>query len=301
MSSRVPSHARRRSSRRTPTRITSPSSRPRSAPMSTIRFRVGQPPAPTSSISFRRRPWTSSRRQVGAGTKCDTPRRCDGGYKPEDLGVSVSGAVSREPDYLSLSGGGGVSWELAQKTVTPHLDYSFGHDTAGRTGTPFSVYSLTMNRHTLSAGVELLLDRETVVTLGMDAILESGHQEKPYRFRANVRLGRGARTSRPGASVERVNALRLARTCDARALPTTRQRFAFSARLAQRLSDSTFIVSERCIRRQLGTESVYHRPADGVRRVGPHCTFGLTLGFTPSRAHRFGSLPTLRMARRVVP
>lgn len=166
-----------------------------------------------------------------------------GAYKPYDIGGSVSGAISSEPDYLSLTGGGGVTLDLAKKTVMPALDYSFSHDVAGRTGTPFSVYSLELDRHTLSAHVELLLDRETVINVSTDAVLEIGHQEKPYRY-VPMFAPSVAPTITSGLSVDRVNTLRLPVRVEERVL-TKRQRFAWSGRLAQRLEDSTFVVSER--------------------------------------------------------
>jgi hypothetical protein len=166
-----------------------------------------------------------------------------GEYKPSDVGVHVGGAVSREPDYLSLSGGGGISFELENKTVNPQLDYTYSKDTAGRSGTSFDVYSLPLTRHSLGAAVELILDRETVLSLIADGIFESGHQEKPYRylplFAPDV-----APTVPTGAPISVVNKLRLPGRIS-ESVPTTRQRYALTARLAQRLADTTFILSER--------------------------------------------------------
>ena len=73
-------------------------------------------------------------------------------YKPGDIGVSASSAVSREPDYLSLSGGTRLRLDLADSMATATFGYSFMHDTAGRTGTPFSVFSLELTRHTITGG-----------------------------------------------------------------------------------------------------------------------------------------------------
>ena len=164
-------------------------------------------------------------------------------YKPSTWGASVSGGVSREPDYLSLSGGGAITADLAGKTVTPKLGYSYSHDTAGRSDTPFSVYSLELDRHTVTGEVLLLLDRETVITGDVDAIFEVGNQEKPYRY---VPLFAPDVVDRVpvGASIATVNALRLPGRVAER-LPTDRQRYAVSGRLAQRLADTTFILFER--------------------------------------------------------
>ena len=165
------------------------------------------------------------------------------GYKPYDLGGTVSGSVSREPDYLSLTGGGGVSWDFVRKTVMPSATYSFTHDIAGRAGTPFEVYSLELDRHSLGARLQLVINRESLLDVGVDAGFEVGHQEKPYRyvplFAPDIVSAIGA-----GMPVDAVNAARLPGRTEER-LPTTRQRYAFSARFAQRLADSTFLIDQR--------------------------------------------------------
>lgn len=165
------------------------------------------------------------------------------GYKPYELGATVSGSVSREPDYLSLTGGGRFDWDLAQKTVTPALGYAFTHDVAGRTGTPFSVYSLETDRHALNTDLALVLDRSTVLNLGTDLVFEVGNQEKPYRYVPLFAEDVAPRV-KPGTSVEAVNLVRLpGRTAER--LPTTRQRYAVSARLAQRHAHDTLVAKQR--------------------------------------------------------
>jgi hypothetical protein len=168
--------------------------------------------------------------------------------------TSVSGSVSSEPDYLSLSGGLTERVALAKKTVTPHLGYAYTRDLAGRTGTPFSVYSLELHRHTLSAGVELILDPTTLVTLVSDLNLETGRQEKPYRF-IPIFAPDVAPEISAGASIATVNARRLPGRMSER-VPDARNRLAVSARLAQRISGwSTFVVSERLYRDDWGLQS----------------------------------------------
>jgi hypothetical protein len=166
-----------------------------------------------------------------------------GSYKPGAVGAAVSGAVSREPDYLSLSAGGTLSFDLANKTANPTIGYGYSHDTAGRSSTPFSVFSQTLERHAISGSLELILDPMTLVSFSVDAIFEVGDQSKPYRF-----LPMFARDVAPsidrGASVEIVNALRLpARVAEH--TPGTRNRVAVSGHIAQRLTGSTFILTER--------------------------------------------------------
>lgn len=164
-------------------------------------------------------------------------------YKPNTVGVEATGAVSREPDYLAASGGLLASVDLHQKTITPMLGYTYGHETAGRTGTPFSVYSLEFQRHTLSAGVELVLDEMTTLTIAANAILESGDQSKPYRYLPLFAADVAARIQ-PGASFAVVNEARLPGRISER-LPDLRRRGALSLRLARRLARSTFLLNGR--------------------------------------------------------
>ncbi len=177
--------------------------------------------------------WTETRQ---AGT-------LSAGYKPGAVGVTLSGATSREPDYLSFSGGVALGLELSDKTVNPTFAYSYTHDTAGRSGTPFSVFSQELARHTFTGALELILDPSTLVTLSADGIFEVGDQTKPYRFLPMFAPSVAA-TLAPGASIAEVNRVRLPGRV-AEHLPGTRDRFALSGRLAQRLSGSTFILSER--------------------------------------------------------
>ena len=166
-----------------------------------------------------------------------------GGFKPGTVGTTLSGSVSREPDYLSLSGGGAIALELKDKTVNPTFGYTYTHDTAGRKTTPFSVFSQELVRHTAQAALELILDPETLVSLSVDAIFEVGNQTKPYRllpmFAPDVAAG-----VPKGASINLVNRERLPGRV-AEQLPLTRNRVAGTARIAQRLAGSTFVVSER--------------------------------------------------------
>lgn len=166
-----------------------------------------------------------------------------GTYKPKSFGVTASGSVSREPDYLSLSGGGALSMEFAQKTANPTLGYTYTSDTAGRAGTPFSVYSQPLTRHSIQGNVELILDPLTLVSIGVDGIFESGDQSKPYRYVPLFRPGDVSLVP-PGASVDLVNTLRLPGRMNER-VPEKRNRLALTGRVAQRLSGSTLILSER--------------------------------------------------------
>jgi hypothetical protein len=165
-----------------------------------------------------------------------------GTYKPHDLGGSVNGSISREPDYLSLSGGGSVTQDLYDKNVTLFLGFNHTYDLAGRTSTPFSVFSRTLNVEAPKAGVTLVLDRRTIGSFVVDTIFENGDPSKPYRYVPLFAPG----TSVPnGAPVSLVNSLRVSER-PLEQLPLSRQRYAASFRLAHRLlNKSTLRLDER--------------------------------------------------------
>jgi hypothetical protein len=164
-------------------------------------------------------------------------------HKPDDLGLSLSGSVSREPDYLSWSLGATARIELDADHVTPSLGYSFSHDTAGRRGTPYSVYALRLVRHTAQAGVELVLDRSSRLVLLGEAALELGRQEKPYRF-LPLFDATAAALIEPGESIDSVNALRLPGRIAER-VPDSRRRFTLTGDWARRGDRHTLRVNER--------------------------------------------------------
>jgi hypothetical protein len=166
-----------------------------------------------------------------------------GGYKPGTVGFAAAGSVSREPDYVSLTGGGILSLELADKTANPSLGYSYSHDTAGRKTTPFSVFSQQLVRHSINGAIELILDPLTLLTFGADVILERGDQTKPYRFLPLFTMADAPNVPR-GASVDQVNRARLPGRVP-EWTPRSRNRLALNGRIAQRLSGSTLILTER--------------------------------------------------------
>jgi hypothetical protein len=95
----------------------------------------------------------------------------------------------------------------------------------------------------LSAGLELVVDRSTLLSFNADALLETGDQSKPYRFLPVFSPG-VAPTIQPGASFAAVNNARLAGRMSEHD-PDHRYRFALTTRLAHRFSDSTLVLSER--------------------------------------------------------
>lgn len=165
------------------------------------------------------------------------------GYKPHDFGVQLAGAISSEPDYLSLTGGGTLTLDFDQKNYTALFGYAYGHDTAGVTGTPFSVFSLKLARHSFNAGLDIPLDRSTLLVLIGDLVIESGDQSKPYRyipmFAPDV-----APTIPNGLNVDRVNTLRLPER-PREQLPLNRERASLTARIAHHMGSGTVRASER--------------------------------------------------------
>jgi hypothetical protein len=203
------------------------------------------------------------------------------GFKPENFGVTLTGSVSSEPDYLSFGGDAATTVELARKRATLEIGGSYAHDVAGRKDTPFSVYSLELNRYGASSSCELVVDRATTFTPMLDFVLESGRQEKPYRylplFEANV-----APRIPAGASPEFVNALRLPGRVSER-VPDERRRLAMSARLAHRFRHSTIVFLERLYTDSWGLEATTSdaRLAFDVSRrlsVWPHARYHVQSG-----------------------
>ncbi|MEO7111772.1 MAG: DUF3570 domain-containing protein, partial [Polyangiaceae bacterium] len=195
-------------------------------------------------------------------------------YKPRSIGVSGSANVSSEPDYLSWTAGGAVTQDLFNKNFTWLFGFYHTHDIAGRTGTPFSVFSHSINREAFKAGGTLVLGRRTIGSFVGDVIVENGDQSKPYRYIPLFAQG----TNVPlGASLEEVNSVRTsARPLEQ--LPLSRDRFAGTFFIAHRFSGSTIRADERLYidtwaLKATSTDARYL--VDLSRRVetGPHVRF----------------------------
>jgi hypothetical protein len=166
-----------------------------------------------------------------------------GEYKPHDFGVAVGGSVSSEPDYLSYSLGATMTHDFDVKNTTLLLGYAYGHDTIGRHETSFAVFSRELTRATYNAGITQVIDRSTVLGVGMDLIIENGDQSKPYRY-IPMFSPKVAASAPEGASIDWVTANRLPeRPLDQ--LPLSRHRFAVTGRLSHRFDGSTVRLSER--------------------------------------------------------
>src|SRR5260221_3830161 len=105
-----------------------------------------------------------------------------GAYELGDVGLRGSAAISREPDYASIAFGASVAYDFLGKSHTVLVGYARDHDTIGRAGTPFEIFSHTLGQDTLSAGITLTLNRSTVLSVMHDLLLERGDQSKPYRY-----------------------------------------------------------------------------------------------------------------------
>ena len=87
--------------------------------------------------------WTEARQAGGA----------EASYKPGDLGFTGAGSFSSEPDYLAWAAGGTAMLDVDQKNFTLLAGYAYGHDTIGRSGTPFSVFSRSLSRNAFNSAV----------------------------------------------------------------------------------------------------------------------------------------------------
>lgn len=202
-------------------------------------------------------------------------------YKPQNFGVNLAGSVSREPDYLSWYVGGSFRVEMYDKRFTPLLGYSYSQDTAGRKDTPFSVYSLELERNTIQVGAEIILNPSSRLTVSGEAVLEDGRQEKPYRYLPIFSAEQAPEVPR-GASLELVNQLRLPGEM-AEWLPDTRRRYSASGEFATRDGDHTLRVSERIYGDTWGvlattTDAIYVLGLGAGFRAWPHLRLHLQEG-----------------------
>jgi hypothetical protein len=167
-------------------------------------------------------------------------------YKPHDVGLDLGGGVSREPDYLAIGLGGTVSIDLFDKNVTAVVGYSYGDETAGRSGTPFAVFSRRLLKNGVRAGTTVIVDPATSLDAMAEVVFERGDQAKPYRYVPLFESG--AASSIPaGASVDLVNAQRVSPR-PAERLPLARDRMALTTRYAHRFSGAALRVEERLYR-----------------------------------------------------
>lgn len=167
----------------------------------------------------------------------------DGQYKFQNVGVSAAGSLSSEPDYLSYGGSGQLTYDLDEKNSTLFFGFGYDHDTIGRGGTPFTVFSRSLNRGTFIGGLTQVIDRATLASLALDVMVENGDQSKPYRY---IPMFSAAEASQApvGASIGWVTDHRLPER-PLEQLPLTRRRFALASSLGHRFDASTLRAEER--------------------------------------------------------
>lgn len=150
--------------------------------------------------------------------------------------------VSREPDYLSMTGGATFSVDLLDKNVTPYGALSLEIDRVGQTHLPHEFWK---DKHVISlqAGVTLVLGRATIGSVQLDGSFERGYLAKPYRYVPLFAPGQGV-TVPAGATIADVNQYRLDLR-PAERLPSGRDRYALSGHLAHRIDNATLRLDER--------------------------------------------------------
>ena len=160
----------------------------------------------------------------------------------EPLTIGAVAVISREPDYLSVTGGATLSIDLLEKNVTPYFAFSREQDSIGRTDLQHD-YWRSKHVTNAQAGITLVLGRATIGSLQMDGSFERGYLAKPYRYVPLFAPGQGASVG-PGASIDQVNRLRL-NFRPIEQLPSARDRYALSGHLAHRGTDTTLRLDER--------------------------------------------------------
>ncbi|MEJ7729632.1 MAG: DUF3570 domain-containing protein [Polyangiaceae bacterium] len=190
-----------------------------------------------------------------------------------DADVAVHGALSHEPDYLSLSLGGSVAMDILRKSVTPSIGYTYSHDTVGRAETPFDVFSRVVQHHAIDLSASFVIDKATMVIGSGTLVVESGDGSKPYRaipMFDPAAVGR-AYAGMGAAAVDRL------RTDDRplEQLPTERERWALEGRLLHRFARSTLRLGERLYTDSWGlwattTDARWLIDVGPSVRLGPH-------------------------------
>jgi hypothetical protein len=139
--------------------------------------------------------------------------------------------------------------DFSEKNWSVFLGGGVSRDILGRCGGPsgectsFSVFSRRVVRGSLNGGFSVVLDQASVASLGLDVILESGDQSKPYRY-VPMFSPEVAPTVPRGAGIDWVNDNRLPEQ-PLEQLPLARTRYALTARYARRMGPSTLRLLQR--------------------------------------------------------
>lgn len=173
----------------------------------------------------------------------------DAGYKHGDLSLGAAGTVSNEPDYLAGSAALMASLELFDKNLTPFVGARYGHDDVGRRGLAREHWQV-LQRGGLQLGLTFVINRFVIASAQVDMDFERGYLAKPYRYIPLFDSGQGSQVP-AGASPDLVNALRVdERPVDR--LPTDRDRYALTGRIAGRWRSTTLRMDERVYRDSWG-------------------------------------------------
>ncbi len=166
-----------------------------------------------------------------------------GDYKIKTVRAGLNGAVSIEPDYIARSVGLALSTDLHSKMVTPTFAYNFGFDILSRAQTPLDVFREDIYRHSIDAGVSLVINASTVVVAGATAEITLGDTSKPYR---HVPLFNSATAALvPMGAVPDVIADSRLALAPLEQLPVERSRFAGFGRVSKRFEKATVRGDER--------------------------------------------------------
>lgn len=166
-----------------------------------------------------------------------------GRYKPSWFGVAGGAFGSYTNDYLALGGNVQLSQDLDDKNLTLIQGYSYGHDTIGRTGTPFSVFSRELTTHAATLGLSRVVSSSLVIGVYGDAIFELGNQSKPYRYVPMFAPEIAAIVPRGATAFSVADARITAKPIEQ--LPLSRERFALTGRLGWRTDRTTVRLDQR--------------------------------------------------------
>lgn len=207
----------------------------------------------------------------------------NGSMKFGDWRVGVGGGLSIEPDYFSLGVGANVSVDTLDKRLTPTLSYGFGYDIQERSGTPAETFSTKIFQNSIDVSLSSVLDKATVLTTGITAIFQSGDSSKPYRYIPLFDQDVIPRIPN-GLAKEEVDRVRNPERA-IESLPTDRQRFAVSGRVAHRFDDSTIRLDERLyidswLLLASTTDAKWLFDVDERFRIWPHVRFHAQKGVT---------------------
>ena len=151
----------------------------------------------------------------------------------------------------------------------------------GRARTPFSVFSRTLDYHSISLGMSRVVNPSLVVGVYADTVIERGDQSKPYRYVPVFAPDVAAAIPR-GASPTLVADTRMqARPIEQ--LPLARERLGLTGRLAWRGTSTTLRFEERLYadtwgQRASTTDARYFIDVGRRLTVWPHGRFNLQNG-----------------------